>query len=415
MILNLVRHTIRKIQLADETGLEGDTLQVNPKDLEALVSPGGGIRLFRVAAVHPGEPFRFGPVLDGVEPRAKEGFQGSAFPGWTGSAAMTGKGSTHVLDGMAIFAVARLPGIQQGIIDMAEEARPYCPFAQICNLVLLFETTPGIDRLATDDAIRRSLLRVAEFLASLSFEAPAAAMERWQWPLPPSSSPRAALLYLVQSQGDLRRTYFFGRAMDDFYPAIIDPLEILDGAIVSGNFVLPSNKTCTYIHQNHPLIREMLRRHGTDLTFAGAILANEASRMEEKEKTARAVEELAERLKIQGVVVNQEGGGNTLTDLMLLCRQLSRRGIRVVLLVNEFAGADGRTPSLMETTPEAEAIISAGNNDHRLHLPAPREFIGFAPLDGIEEDPSGPITLPLARIYASTNQLGFNRLSCRTR
>jgi glycine reductase len=89
--------------------------------------------------------------------------------------------------------------------------------------------------------------------------------------------------------------------------------------------------------------------------------------------------------------------------------------MKTVLLVNEFAGSDGKTPSLAETTAEATAIVSTGNNDHRITLPSRKEFIGFSPLQGIEGDVAGEITVPLARIYASTNQLGFNGLSCRTR
>ena len=100
---------------------------------------------------------------------------------------------------------------------------------------------------------------------------------------------------------------------------------------------------------------------------------------------------------------------------MLLCRLLTQSGMKTVLLVNEFAGSDGRTPSLAETTPEATAIVSTGNNDHRITLPSRKEFIGFSPLQGMEGDVAGEVTVPLARIYASTNQLGFNSLSCRTR
>jgi glycine reductase len=89
--------------------------------------------------------------------------------------------------------------------------------------------------------------------------------------------------------------------------------------------------------------------------------------------------------------------------------------METVLLVNEFAGRDGKTPSLVETTAEATAIVSTGNNDHRITLPSRKEFIGFSPLQGIEGDAAGEITVPLARIYASTNQLGFSSLSCRSR
>ncbi len=120
-----------------------------------------------------------------------------------------------------------------------------------------------------------------------------------------SSLPRAALVYQVQSQGHLRRTFVYGQPADSILPTLLNPLEVLDGAVVSGNFVLPSNKNCTYIHQNQPLVLEMLRRHGSDLAFAGVILANEASLLADKERSAQFVEKLARFLSVQGVVINQ--------------------------------------------------------------------------------------------------------------
>jgi glycine reductase len=316
---------------------------------------------------------------------------------------------------MAVVAVGRIAGVQEGIIDMGIEARPYSPFSSTCNLVLVFEAAAGADRLALDGAIRKSLLRVAERLAAVGRSQVPGCSERWIWPPGPSALPRAALVYQVQSQGDLRRTFVYGQPADSILPTLLNPLEVLDGAVVSGNFVLPSNKNCTYIHQNHPLVLEMLRRHGSDLAFAGVILSNEASLLPDKERSAQFVEKLARFLSVQGVVINQEGGANTLADVMLLCRLFTRSGMKTALLVNEFAGSDGKTPSLAETTAEATAIVSTGNNDRRITLTSRKEFIGFSPLQGIEGDAAGEITVPLARIYASTNQLGFNSLSCRTR
>jgi len=413
--LELVKHRVSRIRISKGTRLEGQGLYVDPEEVEAVVGPETSIRLVRVVAIHPGESGRIGPVLDVVEPRAKEDSQASAFPGWTGPPSAAGQGRTHVLSGMAVVAVGRIAGIQEGIIDMGSEATSYSPFSRTCNLVLVFEAAEGADRPALDEAIRKSLLRIAERLAAVGRGQEPDCSEKWIWPPGASALPRAALVYQVQSQGDLRRTYVYGQPADSILPTLLNPLEVLDGAVVSGNFVLPSNKNCTYIHQNHPLVLEMLRRHGSDLTFAGVILSNEASLMPDKERSAQFVEKLARSLNVQGVVINQEGGANTLADVMLLCRLLTQSGMKTALVVNEFAGNDGKTPSLAETTAEATAIVSTGNNDHPITLPPRKEFIGFSPLQGIEGDVAGEITVPLARIYSSTNQLGFNNLSCRTR
>jgi glycine reductase len=414
MKLKLAFHPIEEIRLTGPSRLEGNTLFVDPAELEALVGEDGRVRLTGTIALHPGERVRAAPVLDVVEPRAKEDPETAAFPGWTGPPVAAGHGLTRVLSGMAVAAVARLPGAQEGLIDMSPEAVPYCPFSRTRNLVLLFEQADGVDRLAADHAIRMSLLRVSEYLAGLARGMEPDRLEAWEWPIRSSELHRAALVYLVQSQGDLRRTFVYGQPADPLLPTLLDPLEVWDGAVVSGNFVLPGNKTCTYIHQNHPIIAEMFQRHGSDLDFAGVILANEMSRLEDKERSAQFAAKLVRLLGAEGAVINQEGGGNTVTDVMILCRLLSSHGVKTVLLVNEFAGPDGKTPSLTETTPEATAIVSAGNNDQLITLPMVDRFVGFSPVPGIKGDPAGRVTLPLSRIYASTNQLGFNNLSCRS-
>jgi glycine reductase len=99
---------------------------------------------------------------------------------------------------------------------------------------------------------------------------------------------------------------------------------------------------------------------------------------------------------------------------MFLCGEVEPQGIKTVLMLNEFAGSDGTTPSLAETTPQAEYIVSAGNNDYRLTLPPAEQFVGSDAFPGLEGPITGAIVLPLTRIHSSTNQLGFNRLSCRT-
>ena len=195
-------------------------------------------------------------------------------------------------------------------------------------------------------------------------------------------------------------------------PRVISPLSVLDGALVSGNFVMACNKSSTYIHTRNPLITEMFRQHGKTLNFRGIILANEMSRLEDKRQTAAGIVELARKLAVAGVVINQEGGANTLTDVMMLCSLLEAEAIKTVLILNEFAGHDGTTPSLAETTREAEHIVSTGNNDYLLHLPPSERFVGSDTFPGVEGSITGPIALPLTRIHSSTNQLGFGRLSC---
>jgi glycine reductase len=415
MKLETLVHPIDDVRFSEKSSVDSGILSLDRRKIESLVAEEPGIQLITVDIASPGQSVRIAHVLDVVEPRAKENFDDAIFPGFLGPASSCGSGRTHILKGVAVVGVSRISGAQEGLIDMSEAAQAYCPFSRTHNIVLQFQSSESTDRVTADRAIRRSLLKIAAYLGTLARDDEADLTECFEWPLPTNDLPQAGLIYLVQSQGDLRRTYLEGQPLDEKQPMIISPTITMDGAIVSGNFVMPSNKTCTFIHQNHPLIREMFNQHGKTLNFKGVILANEMSRLEEKTVAVKAVVDWVKKLELSGVVINQEGGANTLTDVMMLCRLLEDQHINTVLILNEFAGIDGTTPSLAETTDQARHIVSTGNNDHCIKLPAAERVIGSDSFPGLTGSLKEDITVPLARIHSSTNQLGFNYLSCNQR
>jgi len=218
---------------------------------------------------------------------------------------------------------------------------------------------------------------------------------------------------MLQSQGFVRDTFFYGLSMRELSPALIHPNDVMDGAIVSDNYVVPANRNPTYLHLNNPVIRKLFLLHGTDLLFSGVVICNEQSRLSDKEKTALEVAEILERLDTDGVIITKEGGGNADTDLMLMCRTCESRGIRTVLIGNESAGSDGSDPSLADSTPEADAFVSAGNIDETVRLEPAQKVIGRGILPGIEGDLRGGFTVPLARINGAANLLGYGDLTSR--
>jgi len=224
---------------------------------------------------------------------------------------------------------------------------------------------------------------------------------------------RIAYIYMLQSQGFLRDTFVYGRSVSELPPATIHPNEIMDGSIVSGNYVIPSNRNPTYLHLNNPVIRELYLRHGADLLFGGVVICNEQSRLEYKERTAHETVEILQRLGAQGAIITKEGGGNADADLMLMCRTCESRGIHTVLIGNEGAGKDGDDPSLADVTPEANAFVTTGNNDETIELGPVERLIGHGPLPGVTEDLEGRLTIPVARINGAANLLGYGMLTCR--
>ncbi len=402
MQLEHLIHPVKEMVFSSKGTLSDGKLAIQKDDLAALLDDDPSVRLIGIEIARPGHSVRIAPVLDIVEPRVKQG------PSQTEH----GKGKTHILRGAAVMGVCELPGIQEGLVDMSQAAGWFSPFSGTHNLVLVFEVRNEAGRVDADHAIRQNLFKAAEYLGSLATTCEPDQSVRFTWPLPQNDKAGTGLVYLVQSQGDLRRTYLKGQAMDEVMPLSLNPLEALDNAVTSGNFVMPSNKTCTYIHQNNPLVYEMIKQHGRSIHFSGVILANEMSRLEDKEKVAQKIVHIAKDMDLSGVVINQEGGANTLTDVMMICRRLEREGIKTVLILNEFAGEDGKTPSLAETTAEAEHIVSTGNNDFRITLPAAETIIGSDRFPGVENSLKETASLPLSRVHSSTNQLGFGYLSC---
>jgi glycine reductase len=218
---------------------------------------------------------------------------------------------------------------------------------------------------------------------------------------------------MLQSQGLLRDTYLYGSSVRDLTAAVIHPNEIMDGAIVSGNYVIPSNRNSTYFHLNNPIIRELYQRHQNQLLFCGVVICNEHSGLAAKEKAVQNAVDMVKNLGAQGAVITKEGGGNADTDLMLMCQRCEAEGIRTVVIGNESAGTDGADPSLAHTVEASDAFVTTGNNDALVKLDAVTKVIGQGPLPGITKNLKESLTIPVGRINGATNLLGFNTLSTK--
>jgi glycine reductase len=271
-----------------------------------------------------------------------------------------------------------------------------------------------------DQRIRRAGLSASAYLAQAVLNAVPDAAEVFELhpdqisTSPKSKLPRIAYICLLQSQGFLRETFVYGKSAGQLPPGLIHPNEIMDGAIVSGNFVIPANRNPTYFHLNNPVIQELYQRHHRELLFCGVVICNEHSDLAAKEKAILDTIEIVKYLGADGVVITKEGGGNADADLMLMCQECEAEAIRTVIIGNEAAGADGADPSLAHVVKEADAFITTGNNDTPVKLDSVTEVIGQGPLPGITGDLKDSLTIPVGRINGATNLMGYNVLSSRT-
>ena len=418
MKLELHKHRIERVDFGRNTKIHDHTLLIDKEELINAISEDPGT-MVDVVICQPGDKVRITNILDIVEPRVKSEGRGTVFPGFLGSSEKVGSGVTKVLEGVAVIEVGSMPRVQEGLVDMGGCGAQYSPFSQTNNIVLLFEPPAGTDMMEYDKMVRLAGLKASSYLARASLQIEPDDVEVFELSLEDAGPEkgkglkRIAYVYMLQSQGFLRDTFLYGRSVSELSPATVHPNEIMDGSIVSGNYVIPSNRNPTYVHLNNPIIRELYLRHGDDLLFSGVVICNEHSRLDDKERTAHEVVEILERLGVEGVIITKEGGGNADTDLMLTCRTCESRGIQTVLIGNEGAGKDGADPSLADVTPEANAFVTTGNNDETIELDPAERLIGRGPLPGATQDLKGRLTMPVARINGATNLLGYGELTCR--
>jgi glycine reductase len=417
MKLELHKHRIENVQFGKSTEIQGHILFINKTELVKALSQ-DATPVADVVLCRPGEKVRITNILDIVEPRAKAKSGGEVFPGFLSASEKVGDGVTKVLEGVAVMEVASIPRVQEGLVDMGGLGATYSPFSRTNNIALVFEPPSETALAEFEKGVRLAGLKASHYLARTSLDRNPDESEIFEWDLENTGSEqerglqRIGYIYMLQSQGFLRDTFLYGRSVSTVTATQIHPNEIMDGAIVSGNYVIPANRNPTYFHLNNPVIRELYMRHGHDLLFSGLVVCNEHSRLGDKERTAQEVVETLKESGTEGVIITKEGGGNADTDLMFMCSTCESRGIRTVLLGNEGAGPDGRDPSLAHTSPEADAFVTTGNNDELVAFDSVDKLVGRGPLPGVLGNLEGKLTIPVSRINGAANLLGYGVLTC---
>ncbi len=430
MKLELHRLSIKSLKFGDNTGFKDGTLTVNKAELLEMISEDPLLgKNIDVDIAMPGEKTRIIPVKDVIEPRWKIEGSGQVFPGMVSDVETVGEGKTLVLSGCAVLTAGKIVRFQEGIIDMSGPGADYTPYSKTCNVVLVLEPSdPNMDKHDYEKACRIAGLKAAAYLAKSCAEADSESeIETYEYAdiktgmnsLP--ELPKVGYLYMLQTQGLLHDTYLYGVDVKRILPTIISPLEVMDGAIVSGNCVSACDKNSTYSHQNNPVIADMLKRHGKDFNFVACIVTNENVTLADKRRSSSYATKLAHMLGLDGIVITEEGFGNPDADLIMNCWKAERYGIKTALLTDEYAGQDGASQSLADSCPEGNACVTAGNANEVIHLPAMEKVIGYAEEANViaggwngslSED--GSITVELQAITGSTSELGYTKLGAYT-
>lgn len=426
MKLELGKIHIKDVQLGPVTKIENGVLYVNQEELAAEVLTDDRLIGCRIELAKPGESVRITPVKDVIEPRLKVEGPGVVFPGIMGKVQEVGSGKTYCMDGVCVVTVGKIVGFQEGVIDMSGPAAEYCPFSKTLNVCVVIEPKEGLETHVYETAGRMAGLKAATYLAKALkgqtpdetevFETKPLLEQVAQYP----DLPKIGYIHMLQSQGLLHDTYYYGVDAKQFIPTIMYPTEIFDGAIVSGNCVAPCDKVTTYHHLHNPVIEDLFKQHGKTLNFVGVILTNENVFLMDKERHSDMTAKLCEFMGLDGALLTEEGYGNPDTDLMMNCKKVTKKGVKVVIITDEFPGRDGKSYSLADLCDEADTMISCGNGNVVIHFPPMDKVIGTT--ESIEmqiggwvgcKNDDGSFDAEIQIIIASTIANGYNKLCAR--
>lgn len=426
MRLEIGNIIIKDLQFGPETKVENGVLYVNKEELLKEVSGDERIASIDFDIARPGEEVRIIPVKDVIEPRVKVEGNGGIFPGFINKVDTVGSGRTHVLKGAAVVTTGKIVGFQEGIVDMCGEGAKYTPFSKTNNLVIICEPKEGILQHDHEEAVRMVGFKAAVYLGKAgknvepdeikTFETLPILQQVAQYP----ELPKVVYVYMLQTQGLLHDTYVYGVDAKKIIPTFLYPTEVFDGAVVSGNCVSACDKNPTYVHMNHPIITDLYERHGKDYNFLGVVITNENVYLADKERSSNMVAKLVEFLGADAVIISEEGFGNPDADLVMNCNKVTAKGIKTVLVTDEYAGQDGMSQSLADSTPKGDAVVTGGNANEVVILPAMKKVIGHISaadiiagghVGSLRED--GSIEAEIQVITGATSEVGFNYLTAK--
>jgi glycine reductase len=427
MRLEIGEILIKDVQFGDATKVSDGVLYVNKTELAEIAGKDDRIKSVEVFLARPGESVRIIPVKDVIEPRVKVDGPGGIFPGFMTGVDQVGSGRTNVLKGAAVVTTGKIVGFQEGIIDMSGTGAEYTPFSTTQNVVVKVEPIDELKQHDHELVVRLAGFRAANYLGEAgkdiqpnevkSYETKPLLEQAAQFP----NLPKVVYVYMLQTQGLLHNTYYYGVDVAEIVPTFMYPTEVMDGAIVSGNCVSACDKNPTYIHCNSPVIVDLYAEHGKTINFLGCVITNENVTLQDKERSSNMTAKLVQFLGADAAIISEEGFGNPDADLVMNCNKIEGFGIKTVLITDEYAGQDGGSQSLADSTPLGNAVVTAGNANEVVVLPPMQTVIGYPEVANVIAGgwdgslrPDGSIETEIQVITGATNELGFGFLTAKT-
>ena len=387
MRLEIGNFQVRHVAFGETSSYKDGTLTINKEEALAVVMADEHITDADIVLAKPGDDVRIVPVKEAIEPRFRLS-GGPAFPGVTGRVERVGSGKAVALKNCSVLAVGKHWGsFGDGLIDMSGEGAKYSTFSTLNNICLVADTDEAFERNEVqkkNHALRWAAHRLAEHLGSIVKDLVPDSTELFELgPITKRDEKVQSLpsvVFVMQPQSQIEEPGFndlvYGWDANSMIPTYMHPNEILDGAVIGGSYMCCSSKWSTYDFQNCPTIKSLYREHGKTINFLGVIMSNLNVSLEQKERAAMFVQQIASNLGADAAIITEEGYGNSDADFIECIRLLEEAGIKTVGMTNECTGRDGLSQPLAALDTSADALVSCGNVSTLIELPPMGTVIG---------------------------------------
>lgn len=388
MKLKIGNFHVKEVRLGDTNSYAENVLTIDKQAAIAFLREADDhITDLDIVIANPGDDTRIVPVIETIEPRCRVDGR-TLFPGVTDDVVPAGDGELKALKCCCITVVGKTWGsFGDGVIDMGGEGAKHTYWSNLINICLVGDTDEEFERheqQKCNHALRWAGHRFAEYVGKIVKSLAAEDYEEYCFePVINRANrnnglPNVAIVLQPQSQMEALgyNDLWYGWDMNKYLPTFVSPTEILDGAMISGSFMPSSSKWSTYEMQNFPTIKELFAEDGKSLNFVGVILSMLNVALEQKERAAVMVRNMALNLGVDYAIVTEEGYGNPDTDYVRCQVILEDAGIPVVGISNECTGRDGFSQPLVTLDAKMNALVSTGNVSELSILPACKTVIG---------------------------------------
>jgi glycine reductase len=384
MKLEIQSIDIQDLQPGPKTYAKDRVLYVNLNELREILLKDGRIKSVDIHLVYPGDQVRIVNLLDVVQPRCKIDKVEADFPGFIGRLQLAGDGRTRSLRGVS--ALVSNPCTNRkysALLDMSGLAAEMSRYGKMKHIHVAPAMSEGTEERDFEDAVKIAGLKTAVYLARGAEGHPVDETEVFELDIPNldkrSNLPRVAYYYQIYSpQHDhigISDPCFYGTDVRNLTPTILHPNEVLDGGVVGAHTIRALD---TYTIQNHGVIKELYKRNGKDLLFAGVVcgVAN-LEPVPRKRQAVMASNLVKNVLGADGVILTKIHGGLPHVDLALVAEECEKLGVKTAIFIQPLISYGTLADTLLFNAEAVNLIITVGATMERINIPLDAErFLG---------------------------------------